>query len=118
MVDRARWKRLREAGWREGSAADFLGLGHEEAAFVEIKLRLGDAVRQLRKASDLTQVQLAERLGSSQSRVAKIEAGDPSVSLDLLTRSMLALGASTPDIARGLLEGANPAGVRDKSDRF
>ena len=59
-------------------------------------------MRSLRRKSDLTQVQLAERLGSSQSRVAKIEAGDPSVSLDLLTRSMLALGASRRDIARVL----------------
>jgi transcriptional regulator with XRE-family HTH domain len=56
----------------------------------------------LRRRSELTQVQLAERLGSSQSRVAKIEAGDPSVSLDLRTRSMLALGASSKDIARAL----------------
>lgn len=101
-MDEAKWKRLREKGWEEGSVADFLGLSPEEAAFVEIKLRLSDAVRALRHKSDLTQVQLAERLGSSQSRVAKIESGDPSVSLDLLTRSMLALGASKKDIARVL----------------
>lgn len=102
-MDKARWKRLREKGWQEGSVSDFLGLTPEEAAFVEIKLRLSDAVRSLRRKSDLTQVQLAERLGSSQSRVAKIEAGDPSVSLDLLTRSMLTLGASKKDIARALI---------------
>jgi len=102
MVDKAKWKRLQEKGWKEGDAADFLGLSPEEAAFVEIKLRLSDAVRSLRRTSELTQAQLAERLGSSQSRVAKIEAGDPSVSLDLLTRSMLALGASKKDIARAL----------------
>jgi len=101
-MDKGRWKRLRERGWKEGSVADFLGLSPEEAAFVEIKLRLSDAVRSLRRSSHLTQVQLAERLGSSQSRVAKIESGDPSVSLDLLTRSMLALGASKNDIARAL----------------
>ena len=101
-MDKARWKRLHERGWKEGDAADFLDLTPEEAAFVEIKLRLSDAVRSLRRKSDLTQVQLAERLGSSQSRVAKIEAGDPSVSLDLLTRSLLALGASKKDIARVL----------------
>ncbi len=102
MVDRAKWKRLKERGWKEGSVSDFLGLGPEEAAFVEIKLRLSDAVRSLRRNSELTQVQFAQRLGSSQSRVAKIESGDPSVSLDLLTRSMLALGASKNDIARAL----------------
>ena len=101
-MDKDRWKQLRETGWKEGSVADFLGLSAEEAAFVEIRLTLSDAVRSLRRKSDLTQAQLAERLGSSQSRVAKIEAGDPSVSLDLLTRSMLALGASQRDIARAL----------------
>jgi len=101
-MNRAQWKRLQAKGWKEGSVADFLDLTPEEAAFVEIKLRLSDAVRSLRRKSDLTQVQLAERLGSSQSRVARIEAGDPSVSLDLLTRSMLALGASKNDIARAL----------------
>lgn len=103
-MNRAQWKRLQAKGWKEGSVADFLDLTPEETAFVEIKLRLSDAVRSLRRKSDLTQVQLAERLGSSQSRVAKIEAGDPSVSLDLLTRSMLALGASKKDIARALAE--------------
>ena len=102
-MNKAQWKRLQARGWKEGSVADFLDLTPEEAAFVEIKLRLGDAVRSLRRKSDLTQVQLAERLGSSQSRVAKIEAGDPSVSLDLLTRSMLALGATKKDIARALI---------------
>ena len=101
-MDKARWKRLREEGWKEGTVAEFLGLTPEEAAFVELKLQLGDAVRSLRRTSKLTQVQFAELLGSSQSRVAKIESGDPSVSLDLLTRSMLALGASKRDIARTL----------------
>lgn len=101
-MDKAKWERLRQRGWREGSVTEFLGLTPEEAAFIEIKLRLADAVRSLRHGSELTQAQLAERLGSSQSRVAKIEAGDPSVSLDLLTRSMLALGASPGDIARAL----------------
>ncbi len=101
-MDRAKWNRLRDKGWEEGSVAEFLDLGPEDAAYVELKLQLSEAVRSLRRQSKLTQVQLAERLGSSQSRVAKIEVGDPSVSLDLLTRSMLALGASKKDIARAM----------------
>ena len=99
-MDKANWKRLRDKGWEEGTVAEFLGLTREEAAYVELKLQLSDAVRSLRRKRKLTQVQFAERIGSSQSRVAKIEAGDPSVSLDLLARSMLALGASKSDIAR------------------
>jgi DNA-binding XRE family transcriptional regulator len=101
-MDKTKWERLKQKGWKEGDVAEFLDLSPEEAAFVEIKLRLADAVRSLRGQSGLTQVQLAERLGSSQSRVAKIEAGDPSVSLDLLTRSLLALGASRKEIAQAL----------------
>lgn len=101
-MDRERWKRLREKGWREGGVATFLGLSHEEAAYVELKLRLADEVKALRARCSLTQVELAERLGSSQSRVAKVEKGDPSVSLDLLTKTMLALGATRQDIARAI----------------
>ena len=44
-----------------------------------------------------------KRLGSSQSRVAKMEAADPSVSLDLLVRGLLATGASPRDIGRVLV---------------
>jgi predicted XRE-type DNA-binding protein len=102
-VDRARWKTLRARGWREGSVADFLRLSPEEAALIELKLQMGQAVRNLRLQQGLTQVELAERLGSSQSRVAKLETGDPSVSLDLLTRSLLALGATKKDVARAMV---------------
>jgi len=101
-VDRKHWGNLQREGWREGDAAAFLGLSPEEAMYVEMKLRLADAVRALRARQSLTQIELAERLGSSQSRVAKIEGGDPSVSIDLLARSMLALGATNEDIARAI----------------
>jgi transcriptional regulator with XRE-family HTH domain len=69
---------------------------------VEVKIRLSTALRELRKKETLTQTELAQRLRSSQSRVAKMEAGDPSVSIDLLTRSLIALGASPRDIARAI----------------
>lgn len=48
----------------------------------------------------MTQTQLAKRLESSQSRVAKMEAGDRSVSLDLLVRSLLAVGMTRRDLAK------------------
>jgi len=83
-----------------GSAADLLGMTPEESAYVDLRLKLSDAVRDLRKKKHLTQVQLAGMLGSSQSRVAKAEAGDDSVSLDLLIRSLLSLGATRRDLAR------------------
>ena len=96
----AKRKRLEAAGWKVGSAAEFLGLNRDEAAYVELRLKLAEGLRKRRSRRNVTQVQLAKALRSSQSRVAKMESGDPSVSLDLLIRSLLALGASAQDLAR------------------
>jgi len=93
-------KRLTATGWKIGSTADFLGLSPEETAYIELKLRLADGLRKRRLKSDLTQQELAKAVRSSQSRVAKMEAGDPTVSVDLLVRSLLALGATRRDVAR------------------
>ena len=93
-------RRLEAKGWKVGSAQEFLGLSAEEAAYVELKVRLAMGVRKWRQRRKLTQADLAKKLQSSQSRVAKIEAGDPSVSLDLLVRSLLALGASSQELSR------------------
>ena len=94
--------KLRRAGWRSGSFKDFLGLSDSEAALVEMRAALRCHLRERRVSAGLSQSELAARIGSSQSRVAKMEAGDASVSLDLLIRSLLALGASTRDIARAI----------------
>ncbi len=93
---------LTAAGWRIGSAREFLGLSDAEAALVQVKLVLTDALRRSRAARGISQIELAERMRSSQSRVAKIEAGDPSVSLDLIVRALIAAGATTRDIGRAL----------------
>jgi DNA-binding XRE family transcriptional regulator len=92
-------KQLEAKGWRVGNAADFLSLSSEEAAYVELKLRLADRLKQRRRQRTLTQNGLARLVKSSQSRVAKMEAGDPSVSLDLLIRALLVLGASNKELA-------------------
>lgn len=102
-------RRLEKAGWKLGSAQEFLGLTAEEEAVVEVKLALARAVREERSKRKLTQLQLGEMLGSSQSRVAKMEAGDPSVSIDLLVRSLLRIGASRRDVARWLARPARSA---------
>lgn len=93
-------KRLRESGWKAGSARDFLGLDEQEAALVELKLSLVTAVREARKKHGLSQIDLAQRMRSSQSRVAKIETGDQSVSLDLIVRALLAAGATRQELQR------------------
>ncbi len=99
-MTREKKARLEARGWRVGSAEEFLGLTPEETAYVELRLKLSDAVREFRKRKRLTQVQLAELLQSSQSRIAKVEVPDESVSLDLLVRSLLALGATHQDLAK------------------
>lgn len=95
-------KRLKAAGWKIGNAKDFLHLSSEEAMLVELKLSLVNAIRQSREKHGLSQADLAQRMGSSQSRVAKIEAGAPSVSLDLIVRALLATGATRRDLQRAL----------------
>ena len=96
----AKKKRLESKGWKVGSAKDFLGLSSEEEAYIEIKLRLAEGLRDQRLRRQMTQSDLARKLKSSQSRVAKMEAGEGSVSLDLLVRSLLALGASSKNLIR------------------
>jgi predicted XRE-type DNA-binding protein len=97
-MDKVKRARLERAGWTLGSAGDFLGLTKAETEYVELKLALAEHLRALRREHRLTQAQVAERLASSQSRVAKMEAADRSVSLDLLVKALLALGATPRDV--------------------
>jgi DNA-binding XRE family transcriptional regulator len=101
-MDKSKQRKLERAGWKIGSASELLGVTPEEAAYIEMRLALSRNFKELRSKKRLTQVQAAKILGSSQSRVAKLEAGDPTVSLDLLVRSNLALGASKRDLAKTL----------------
>lgn len=104
----AKKTRLERAGWVVGSATQFLKLSAQEQRFVEVKLALATGVRELRERRGLTQAALAKRLGSSQSRVAKMEAADTSVSLDLMLRSLLSIGATAGEIAK-LIKNAEAA---------
>jgi len=101
-MDAAKKKILEARGWKVGTADEFLGLAPEEAVYIEIRLALAARLRSRRQEQHLTQVEMARRIGSSQSRVAKMEVGDPSVSLDLIVRSLLALGASSEDLASAI----------------
>lgn len=101
-MDARKRKKLESAGWRVGSTQDFLELSDEESALVEMKLALAQFVRMQRERSHLSQTALAERLRSSQSRVAKLEAGDPTVSLDLMVRAAIAAGAKQSEVAKAI----------------
>ncbi len=106
----AKRRRLVAKGWKVGDAAEFVGLTDGERAYVDLKVRLADGVRRRRQERGLTQLALAKALHSSQSRVAKLEAGDPTVSLDLLIRCLIALGVSRRGLAR-IIEAKGGRGV-------
>ena len=96
--------RLQAEGWKVSSAEVFLQLNDEEARLVALKRSLTSAVKKSRIKRKLSQIDLAQRMKSSQSRIAKIEAGDPSVSLDLIVRALIASGATTRDIQAAFTE--------------
>ena len=97
MNDKKR-KILEAHGWKVGDAQDFLGLTDQELEYIEIKIALSEKVREIRRRRKLTQKETAAIIGSSQSRVAKMEAGDPTVSIDLQMKSLLALGVSREEL--------------------
>jgi len=104
-VRESKRKRLAAKGWKVGRAKEFLGLSPGEAAYIELRLKLADGLKMRRHSRGVTQTQLAQTLRSSQSRVAKMEAGDPSVSPDLLVKSPLAPGASNRQLAAIIARG-------------
>ena len=105
---------LESKGWKTGSAQDFLGLSDEELAYIELKLALGRSLKERRRKQKLTQSELAKMLNSSQSRLAKMEAGDPKVSIDLLVRALFIMGATKKDVARSFATSDASPGERRK----
>lgn len=99
-MDKNKKERLERKGWKVGSVQEFLALTPEESAYIELKLALSESIKERRERKRLTQTDLARLLRSSQSRVAKIESGDSTVSLDLLVRSLIALGATRRELAQ------------------
>ncbi|MBC8203394.1 MAG: helix-turn-helix domain-containing protein [Planctomycetes bacterium] len=93
-------KRLEKAGWKFGTVSEFLNLTPEESELVEIRVALTVHFELKRNEMKLTQIDLAKKLGTSQSRVSKIENGDPSVSLDLLLENLVLMGATRKEIAK------------------
>jgi DNA-binding XRE family transcriptional regulator len=98
-MDLMKKKRLEDKGWQVGSASEFLKLSTEESILIEIKLALSHNLKERRRKL-MTQAELAEKIQSSQPRVANAENGDDSVSIELLIRAMLATGATPQDIGQ------------------
>src|SRR3989442_12340844 len=101
-MNSAKKARLERAGWKVGTAAEFLGLNKQEAAFVEIKLALARCLHALRIRRKLSQSRVAELVGPRQTRVAKMESGDPSISTELLLRSVMMFDGSPTEGVRAV----------------
>jgi len=89
-------------GWVEGSAQEFLGLSDADVEYIELRRDLSRLLRELRQKQHLTQMQVAARLETSQSRLAKMERADPTVSSDLLLRSLFRLGLTRKGLAAAI----------------
>lgn len=110
-MDKKSKRKLESEGWTTDDTREFLGLTDAEAEFIEMKLALADELRAYRLARHLNQTQVARIVGSSQSRVAKMEAADPSVTIDLLVQTLLKLGAARKDVASAVAPRVEPAGT-------
>jgi DNA-binding transcriptional regulator YiaG len=93
-------RRLEAGGWKMGNAEDFLGLSPAESEYIDVKLALSRAIKKIRSDRNLTQIQTAKILKTSQSRVVKMEKGDASVSADLLLRAVFSLGLTKEKLIR------------------
>jgi DNA-binding XRE family transcriptional regulator len=101
-MDTEKRKRLEKTGWKSGSVQDFLGLSDKEITYIDLKIDLSHLLKAQRTKKGLTQQELANRLGSSQSRVAKMENGDPGVSVDLLIKALLEMDTDRKRLATAI----------------
>lgn len=115
-MNKAKKAALEQKRWKVGSATEFLGLTSEEEAYIELKLALSQFLQEKRKTRGLTQTQMATLIESSQSRVAKMEKGEESVSIDLILRSLIALGTEIKEIGKNIV-GIRTSGARPYNNR-
>lgn len=101
-MDKRKRRLLEAQGWKVAGAREFLELTDEELEYIAIKIALSQFVKEQRKRRRLTQELAARLIGSSQSRIAKMEAGDPSVSIDLYVKSIIALGGSREELGEAI----------------
>jgi DNA-binding XRE family transcriptional regulator len=108
-MDKEKQRALEAAGFRVGTVQEFLGLTEEENKIVELRVAIGRRTRALRERRKITQQELATAIGSSQSRVAKLESADPGISLDLMFRGFFNVGGKVADLTKALGNGGRAA---------
>jgi DNA-binding XRE family transcriptional regulator len=89
-------------GWVDGSVKELLDLSEPDMAYIETKLALCRKLREIRARRGISQTAAATVLKTSQSRFAKMEKADPTVSLDLLVMSIFRLGATRKELAAAI----------------
>lgn len=65
---------------------------------------LGSRIKELRNAKNFTQEQVADRIGVSRQKYARIEKGVNSITLDILSKVAEVLGVTVGDITKVLDE--------------
>ena len=65
---------------------------------------LGNRIKALRVANELTQEQIADKIGVSRQRYARIENGDNNITLEILSKIASVLNVTVGDITRVLDE--------------
>ncbi|MBW3623899.1 MAG: helix-turn-helix domain-containing protein [Armatimonadetes bacterium] len=101
-MDPQKRKRLEAAGWKSVTVAEFLGLSREEEAVVEIHAALAQLLREVRAKEELSQAQIAEKIGTGQARISKMENGAPGTSTDRLIMALIAAGATPQRIGEAI----------------
>jgi predicted XRE-type DNA-binding protein len=110
--------RLERAGWKTVTVQGFLGLSDDDMAIIEVKVALAKRLRAQRTRAGLSQVEVAKIVRSSQPRVAKMEAADKTVSIDLLVKALVKTGVSVQEIGRSLERITTPKEKPSRAQRL
>ena len=110
--------RLEKAGWKTTTVQEFLGLSDDDMVIIEVKVALAKRLRQQRTRAGMSQVDVAKIVRSSQPRVAKMEAADKSVSIDLLMKALVRTGVSVQEIGRSLQKITTPGPKPGRAQRL
>ena len=96
-------KRIKAAGYKVTTADEWLGLTPEESQLVDIRLALAEQLEEVRKEKGISQAQLAARMGTKQSGIARMVNRPETSSMDNLVKGLIALGVPISKIAACLI---------------
>ena len=97
-------KRILEVnGYKVTDSDAWLGLSKEESQLVDIRVALAQELERVRKAKGITQAELARRVGTKQSGVARMLNNPDTSTMDNLVKGLMALGEPISKIAACLL---------------